>query len=68
MNWEVGTGIYTILVLYIKWITNENLVYSTGKSTQCCGDLNANEIQKRGEICMHMADSLCCRVETNTTL
>ena len=31
-------------------------------------DLNGKEIQKRGEICIHTADSLCCMAETNTTL
>ena len=68
MNWEIGKDIYTILILYIKQITNENLLYGTRNSTQCCGDVNVNETQKRGEICIHMADSLCCTVETNTTL
>ena len=35
-----------------------------------CGDLNKKEIQKRGDIliCICMADSLCCTVDTNTTL
>ena len=32
INWEIGTDIYTLL--YIKQITNKDLVYSTGKSTQ----------------------------------
>ena len=32
MNWEIGIDIYTIL--YTKQITNENLLYSTGNSTQ----------------------------------
>ena len=35
MNWEIGIDIYTLLVLGIKEITNENLLYSTGNSTQC---------------------------------
>ena len=35
MNWEIGIDIYTLLTLYIKEITNENLLYSTGNSTQC---------------------------------
>ena len=35
MNWEIGTDIYTLLILCIKQITNENLLYSTGNSTQC---------------------------------
>ena len=30
-----------------------------------CGDLNGKEIQKRGDICVHIADSLCSTVETN---
>ena len=34
-NQEIGTDIYTLLILYIKWITNEKLLYSTGKSIQC---------------------------------
>ena len=35
MNWETGIDIYTLLILCIKYITNENLLYSTGNSTQC---------------------------------
>ena len=27
------------------------------------GDLNGKEIQKRGDMCTCMADSLCCTVE-----
>ena len=33
MNWEIGIDIYTLLC--IKQITKENLLYSTGNSTQC---------------------------------
>ena len=33
-----------------------------------CGDLNGKEIQKRVDICIYITDSLCCTVETNTTL
>ena len=29
-----------------------------------CGDLNGKEIQNRGDICIRIADSLCCIVET----
>ena len=32
------------------------------------GDLNGKEIQKIGDICICIADSLCCTTETNTTL
>ena len=33
-----------------------------------CGDQNGKEIQEKGYICIHVADSLCCTAETNTTL
>ena len=33
-----------------------------------CGDLNGKEIQKRGDVCIQIADSLCCTAENNTTL
>ena len=33
-----------------------------------CGNLNGKEIQKRVDICIRIADSLCCTVKTNTTL
>ena len=32
------------------------------------GDLNGKEVQKGGDICKCMAESLCSTVETNTTL
>ena len=35
MNWEIGIDLYTPLILYIKQITNENLLYSIGNSAQC---------------------------------
>ena len=31
-------------------------------------DLNGEEIQKRGDTYIHIADSLCCTAETNITL
>ena len=67
MNWEIGTDICTLLILCINQITNEDLLYSTGNSV-LCGDLNGKEIQKRGDICIRIADSLCCTAETNTIL
>ena len=30
---ELGMGMYTLL--YLKWITNKNLLYSTGNPSQC---------------------------------
>ena len=35
MNWEFGIDIYTLLC--IKWITNGNLLYSTGNAHCCLG-------------------------------
>ena len=32
INWETEVDMYTLL--YIKWITNKDLLYSTGSSTQ----------------------------------
>ena len=46
--------------------------YSTAQHRELysvlCGDLNGKEIQKRGDICIRITDSLCCVAETNTTL
>ena len=35
MNWKIVNDTYTILILCVKQVTNENLLYSTGTSTQC---------------------------------
>ena len=32
INWEIGIDVYTLL--YIKYITNKDLLCSTGNSTQ----------------------------------
>ena len=42
VNWEIGIDAY-ILLLYIKKITNKNLLYSTGNFTQYT-DLYENRI------------------------
>ena len=43
MNWEIGIDIYTLLC--VKQITNKNLLYSTGNSTQFSVP-NEKEIKK----------------------
>ena len=63
-NWEIGTDIY---VLGMKRITDENLQHRELYSV-LCGDVNEKEIQKGGDICTHVADSLCCTAEIDTTL
>ena len=43
-----------LLIRHIKWITNEDILYSTRNSlVMYCGDLNGKEIQKIGDICIH---------------
>ena len=32
-----------------------------------CGNLNGKEVQKGGDICMHMADPFCCAVQWRLT-
>jgi len=44
-NWEIGMDIYTLLILPIKYITNENLLNSTGNYSVLWSDLNGKEIQ-----------------------
>ena len=34
MNWEIGINTYTLLMLCIKWVTRENLWYSTGNGRE----------------------------------
>ena len=34
MNWETGNDMHALLIFWIKQITKENLLYSTGDSTQ----------------------------------
>ena len=57
---------YTLL--YLKWITNKDLLHSTGKSAQChvaawMGGAFGGEWMH-----MHLAESLCCSPETTTLL
>ena len=68
VDWEIGIDIYTLLICSIKDITNENWPYSTRNSLGCSGNLSGKKTQKRGDICIHKADSLCYTAETNTTL
>ena len=78
MNWEFG--ISRCKLLYIKWINNNVLLYSTGNYIQY-PVINHNGKKYEKEciyiytyICIYMyiyiyiAESLCCAVEINTTL
>ena len=64
INWETGIDIYTLL--YVKQITNKDLLYSTGNSTpysvMTYGEKN---LKVSGYIYLY---SLCCILETNAIL
>ena len=57
---EFGMNMYTLL--YLKWITNKNLLHSTRNSAQCYV-----AAWMGGEFGICMVESLCCSPETITT-
>ena len=64
---RLGIDIYTLL--FIKLITNKNLLYSTVTSTQYPVITYMGKESKRvDKWFIYITDSLCCIVETNTTL
>ena len=60
-DWNIYTTMYKI---DNKW---EPAVLHRELCSMLCGYLNGKEIQKKGDICIHLVDSLCCTAETNTT-
>ena len=70
MNWEIGTDIYTLPC--IKQIASGKLLYNHREfNSVFCDDLERwdggrRELQEGGDICVHIADSLCCITVTNT--
>ena len=65
INWETGIDIYTLL--YIKQITNKDLLYNEGNSI-FCNDPYGKRILKRVDIWLRIAESLCCTPHTNNTV
>ena len=64
---EFWVDMYTLL--YLKWITNKFLPYSTGNSGQWyVAAWMGGEFGGRMDTCICMAESLCCLPETITTL
>ena len=58
---------YTLL--YLKCITNKDLLYSTWNSAQCyVAAWMGGELRERMDTCICKAESLCCSLETITTL
>jgi len=56
-------------VLYLKWVTNKDLLYSTWNSDQCSvAGWMGRGVGGRMDICLCMTESLHCSPETITTL
>ena len=68
MNWEIGIDMYAILIHYINRYLMRACCQHRELCSVPCGDINGKEIQKRGDVCKHTADSSYCTVEANTTL
>ena len=62
---EFGMDTYTLL--YLKWKSNRDLLYSTGNSTQCYVAAWMGGGFGENGTCMCMAESLHCSPETITT-
>ena len=64
---EFGRVISTLL--YLKWITNRDLLYSTWNSVQCYVPAWMGDgFEGRMDVCICVAESLCCSPETTTIL
>ena len=61
---EFGMEMYTLL--YLKWITNGDLMYSTQNSAQCYVAAWMGREFGGMHTCVFMAESLCCSPETIT--
>ena len=57
-----------LLTVPVKQTTAENAPDSREPCSVLCGDLSGKEIQKRGAVCVHIADSFCCTTETDTAV
>ena len=54
---------------YLKWVTNKNLLHSTGNSAQYyVVAWMGGEFGGRMDTCVCITESLCCLPETITTL
>ena len=60
-----GMVMYTLL--YLKWVTNKYLLYSTWNSVQCyVSAWMGREFEGRMDTYMYISKSLCCSPETIT--
>ena len=61
-------GIDTYMLLYLKWITNKDQLYSTLYLLNVCGSLHGRGVWRRMDTCICMAKFICCPPETITAL
>ena len=66
INWEIEIDIYTLLS--IGYITNKNLLNSTGNSIQYSVMTYMGKESKKEWVYVCITDLLCCTEKTNTTL
>lgn len=64
---QSGSGMDMYTQLYLKRITDEDLLHSTGKAAQCYPSLDRRAVYANGYI-VCTAKPLCCPPETMTTL
>ena len=63
---EYGMDMYTLL--YLKWMTNRDMLCSTGALLMLRGSLDGRGVWGRMDTCVCMAESFSCPLETITTL
>ena len=64
---DFGKVMHTLL--YLKWITNKNLLYKHMElCSVLCGSLYGSGVWGRRDTCICVAESLPCSLETTTTL
>ena len=56
------------ILLYLIWIINKDLLYSTWYSAQCFVAAWMEESLGELDTCIYMAESLCCSSQTTTIL
>ena len=54
MNWETQSDIHTLLILFMKQITSENLLHGTGNSTQCSSVIQMGKKPKKEGIYVYI--------------
>ena len=66
MEWEFGVSGWKLL--YIEWINNKVLPYSTENSITCPGISHNGKEYEKQNVYTCITESLCCRAVINTTL